>query len=127
MDQIPAGWYPYGPAGERRYWDGTAWTEAFVPQSPTLQPQPHRRQRAVSIASIACIVLGSALLIGALFAPWFQDTSSLASQSSQLAFNLPSIVLAVAAVGLMSLPAYPNRCRIGRRPGGCVGWDRANR
>jgi hypothetical protein len=100
MDQIPAGWYPYGPAGERRYWDGTAWTEAFVPPSPTLQPQPHRRQRAVSIASIACIVLGSALLIGALFAPWFQDTSSLASQSSQLSFNLPSIVLAVAAVGL---------------------------
>ena len=100
MDQIAAGWYLYGADGQQRYWDGTAWTEAAVSQSST-QPQPTRGPpRALLIAGIASIVLGAALLIGAVFAPWYQDTSSLASDSFQLAFNLPSMVLAGAAVGL---------------------------
>jgi len=30
MSQAPAGWYPQ-PDGGQRYWDGTAWTEHFVP------------------------------------------------------------------------------------------------
>lgn len=100
MDQIPAGWYPYGADGQQRYWDGTAWTEAAVTQSST-QPQPTRRPpRALLIAGIACVVVGAALLIGAVFAPWYQNSSSLASVSTNLANNLPSLVLAVAAVGL---------------------------
>ena len=100
MDQIPAGWYPYSADGQQRYWDGTAWTEAAVSQSST-QPQPTRGPpRALLIAGIACIVVGAALLIGAVFAPWYEDTSSLASVSTDLEGALPSMMLAVSAVGL---------------------------
>jgi Protein of unknown function (DUF2510) len=100
MDQIPAGWYPYGADGPQRYWDGTAWTEAAGSQLST-QPQPTRGPpRALQIAGIACIVVGAAFLISSVFAPWYQDTSSLASVSTNIAYNLPSIMLAISAVGL---------------------------
>jgi Septum formation/Protein of unknown function (DUF2510) len=59
----PAGWYPDegvdAPAGQQRYWDGSAWTEHTTAPSPSLdQPQPVVQLASRDGLVIAALILG---------------------------------------------------------------------
>ena len=67
--QIPSGWYqdpdPGAPAGQQRYWDGSAWTQRTT--GPTTAPtvaEPARRSGIFTRWGIPALVGVSAFLFG---------------------------------------------------------------
>ncbi len=51
MSTIPPGWYDDGyTPGQRRYWDGAAWTEQLVPIAPAVAEDGPRERSARPVA-----------------------------------------------------------------------------
>ena len=46
QQQTPPGWYPT-PDGQRRYWDGTRWTDNFAPPASVGGPPTPKRGGAL--------------------------------------------------------------------------------
>lgn len=68
----PAGWYPEGPQGRLRWWDGQVW-------GPHVPLGPSKRSRRVPLAIAAGVIVAAVaalLLIGTVGTTAQQDTAS---------------------------------------------------